>query len=49
MTRLRVPSTLSPETPYAFILGTVLVVAVLAIFLAQSGAIDTLNHSCLLR
>ena len=28
MTRLRALSTLSPETPYAFILGTVLVVAV---------------------
>jgi hypothetical protein len=48
MTRLRALSTLSPETPYGFILGTVLVVAALAIFLAQIGAIETLNHSRLL-
>jgi hypothetical protein len=48
MTRLRALSTLSPETPYAFIVGVVLVVAVLAIFLAQIGAIEKLNASGLL-
>jgi hypothetical protein len=49
MTRLHALPTLSPETPYAFILGTVLVIAALTIFLAQIGAVETLNHSGLLR
>jgi len=47
MTRLHALSTVSPEAPYAFIVGAVLVVATLAIFLAQIGSVGTLNHSWL--
>jgi hypothetical protein len=30
-------------------LGTVLIIAILAVLIVQSGAIETLNHSALLR
>jgi hypothetical protein len=54
MTKMRAPFQPALPTPpgkfaYVAVLATILVVAALAVLFVQSGAIETLNHSSLLR
>jgi hypothetical protein len=49
MAKLRYPPPLPAGIPYASILVTLAVIAALATLLTLSGAIETLNHSGLLR
>lgn len=49
MAKLHAPPTASSEIPYASILGAVLIIAALAVLVVQSGAIDAVNDSGLLR